>query len=272
MDIKKWNLINVYDLMILALFVLTVYNAYTFGLSSIVSIVAIVLTTSLFELAINFIKEKRKTDGRAKHVFFPKSALITGLILGIIIQGPMLFLILISAIAILSKHIIRIKGRHIFNPANFGLFVGILLTPFLPVSQSWWGTSNILLVTVLGILVVYKLKRYHLVLPFLAVHAALMFFIFSFNVDMLVSHIVSVSLLFFTFYMLTEPVTSPSKMKSRIIFGALAGLLGAVLYVIWLPAMLVGALFFADILVPLLNYKRKGKPAAEKEYLTNPNW
>ena len=227
--------------MLTALVVLVLYNIYSFGASNVFPIITIVATACLIDMVINYIKEK--------HIFIPKNAVITGLILSLIVQASLPLLILVAAIAILSKHIIKIKGRHIFNPANFALFVAL----FLPVSESWWGMSNIVLVAIMGLIIVYKLRRYHLVLPFLVVHGLLMLAVFALNPGQLISHVASGLLLFFTFYMLIEPITSPIVKKSRIVFGALAGIFAAALYVAWLPAMLVGALFFADICVPFLD-------------------
>lgn len=265
MDFKRsWNLLNVYNLMTIALLILTVYNIQKFGLSVVFPIISIVLATILVDLAINYAKERKFS--------FPKSALITALILAVIIEGGILFLILIAVIAILSKHIIRIKGRHIFNPAVFALFVAL----FLPVSQSWWGAGNLLLVLFLGLVVVFKLKRLHLAAAFLAVHAAAMVLVF-FSANQLTDHFMSGALIFFTFYMLVEPVTSPVKINGRIVFAALAGFFAAILYVAWLPAMLVGALFFADLMVPLMNRitSKPKQPAPElppDSPPTNPNW
>ncbi len=253
MDLKRaLDFINIVNLMITALMVLILYNLYSSGINDAFSIVIIVLTASLLDLAIKYIKEK--------HLYLPKTAIITGMILSLIVQTSLLFLILVAAIAILSKHIIKIKGRHIFNPANFALFVAL----FLPVSESWWGMNNILLVAVLGLVVVYKLRRYHVVLPFLAVNGLLMMAVFSAGggAGQVVGHFASGPLLFFMFYMLIEPVTSPTARRNRIIFGMLAGMFVAILYLVWLPAMLVGALFFADLCVPVLDCKLRPKPIA----------
>src|SRR3989338_7541782 len=242
MDLKRsWNLLKIHDLIIIALLVLSAYSMSLFGASILLSVVVIVMAAVLLDLAINYVKERK--------LLSPKSALITGLILSSIIEGPLWLLVAAAAIAILSKHIIRIKGRHIFNPANFALFVAL----FLPVSQSWWGTSNLLLVGILGLVVVFKLKRFHLALPFLAVHAIMMFVLLSFDLSQLSSHLLSGSIIFFAFYMLIEPVTSPAKMKGRVAFGILCGIFATILYVVWLPAMLVSALFFADLCVPFIN-------------------
>ncbi|MFA4819562.1 MAG: RnfABCDGE type electron transport complex subunit D [Candidatus Aenigmatarchaeota archaeon] len=261
MDLRRvWLLLKIKHLMIAALLILTAYGIYRYGTSNLLPIAAITLTAAILDIAISFVKEKK--------FLAPESAIISGLIISLIIQGDLPLLMGLAAIAILSKHLIRIKGKHIFNPANFALFVGL----FLPVSESWWGASNVLLAGILGLVIVFKLKRFHLALPFLAVHAAIMFALYS---GQLASHIASGSLVFFAFYMLIELVTSPSKMKGRIAFGVLAGIFATLLYVAWLPAMLVGALFFADLFVPLLNRQGDSKPKPQQlhnESTTNPNW
>ena len=232
--------------------ILNSYEWYTGGKKYGALILLKTIYIKFLDIGISYAREKRQADRRAKHVIhtFPKSALITGLILGLVVEGSLLFLVMVAAIAILSKHIIRIKGRHVFNPANFALFAALLI---LPVSQSWWGTGNLVLAGLLGLVVVFKLRRFHLAVPFLAVHAVIMLVIFSFDTNQLLSHIASGAFVFFAFYMLTEPVTSPVNVKGRLVFGVLAGIFAALFYVVWLPAMLVGALFFADLLVPFIN-------------------
>lgn len=249
MDFRKtWHSLDIINLMLVSLIILLIYNLYVFGISNLQSVIIIVVTTSLLDIAINYVKEKR--------LFLPKTAIITGLILGLVIDASLYLLILTAAIAILSKHVIKIRGRHIFNPANFGLFVAL----FLPVSESWWGMYNPLPVILLGLLIVYKLKRYHQVLPFLAVNAILMLIIFATDVGKIINYLTSGILLFFVFYMMIEPVTSPMHKKSRIAFGTLAGIFAVILYTVWLPAAFVVALFFADVCVPVLDRIFRLKP------------
>jgi len=227
---------NVYDLMIAALAVILVYNFYSFGAENILPVIIIVLSAAVLDVAINYAKERKFSA--------PKSAIITGLILAIIAQGSLPLLVALAVIAILSKHVIRLKGRHIFNPANFALFIGLFFA-----SETWWGTGNALLVGLIGLVIVFKLKRYRMVAPFLVAHAVIMVVIFV-DASALAAHMLSGPLLFFAFYMLIEPVTSPQ--KHMLVFGVLAGVFAAILYVVWLPAMLVGALFFANLSVPVI--------------------
>ena len=93
---------------------------------------------------------------------------------------------------------------------------------------------------------------------FLGIHVILIA-VMSGSIGQIISHISSGLVLFFAFYMFIEPITSPVKPKGKIFFGLITGVLGALLYVIWLPGMLIGALFLADLVVPFLNKVRNVK-------------
>src|SRR4029077_18659545 len=68
-------------------------------------------------------------------VFFGKwlnlaSAYITGISVGILVRSPAYWpYVLCSVISIMSKYVLRVKGRHIWNPSNFGIAVLLLLAP-----------------------------------------------------------------------------------------------------------------------------------------------
>ena len=45
-----------------------------------------------------------------------------------------------AAISLLSKYVIRFRGRHVFNPSNFGLVVCFLLLGSARAEPlDWWG-------------------------------------------------------------------------------------------------------------------------------------
>src|SRR3954449_1339992 len=50
------------------------------------------------------------------------SSYITGISVGILVRSPAFWpYVLCSMISITSKYVLRIKGRHIWNPSNFGI-------------------------------------------------------------------------------------------------------------------------------------------------------
>src|SRR6201999_3489729 len=56
------------------------------------------------------------------------SAYITGISVGILIRSPAFWpYALCSAISITSKYVLRLKGRHLWNPSNFGICVMLFL-------------------------------------------------------------------------------------------------------------------------------------------------
>src|SRR5258705_2678413 len=68
-------------------------------------------------------------------IFFGKwlnlaSAYITGISVGILVRSPAYWpYALCSVISIMSKYVLRVKGRHIWNPSNFGIAVLLFLAP-----------------------------------------------------------------------------------------------------------------------------------------------
>ena len=58
------------------------------------------------------------------------SAYITGISVGILVRSPAYWpFLLCSVISIMSKYVLRVKGRHIWNPSNFGIAVLLFLAP-----------------------------------------------------------------------------------------------------------------------------------------------
>jgi len=60
---------------------------------------------------------------------------------------------------------LRVKGRHIWNPSNFGISVMLFLAPETVASLSiQWGNYLLPMVViwVLGSVIIYRLKRFHI--------------------------------------------------------------------------------------------------------------
>ena len=68
-------------------------------------------------------------------IFFGKwlnlaSAYISGISVGILIRSPAFWpYALCSVISIMSKYVLRVKGRHLWNPSNFGICLLLFLAP-----------------------------------------------------------------------------------------------------------------------------------------------
>ena len=94
------------------------------------------------------------------------SAYITGISVGILLRSPAFWpYALCSAISITSKYVIRVKGRHIFNPSNFGISVMLFLASADVASLSiQWGNNlwAMLVIWLLGSAIIWRLRRFHI--------------------------------------------------------------------------------------------------------------
>ena len=165
-----------------------------------------------------------------------ESSLITALILSLIIAPAspfqsFFFLLWAALLAMASKYILAIRGKHIFNPAAFGVAATAL---FLNMSATWWVAGNLALlpfILVGGFLVVRKIHRTDLVLTFLV--SALAFTVLPAVmsggdiISTLVTTMTHTSLFFFAFVMITEPLTTPPRRVGRMLYAAFVGLLFA---------------------------------------------
>lgn len=96
----------------------------------------------------------------------PASAYITGISVGILVRSPAYWpYALCSAISITSKYVLRLKGRHIWNPSNFGISVMLFLAPETVASLSiQWGNYLLpmLVIWALGSVIIWRLRRFHI--------------------------------------------------------------------------------------------------------------
>lgn len=211
-----------------------------------------------------------------KKVWFPPyAAVVTGLIIGLIIDphAPWYSIAMIGAIAVASKQFLRTNNGHIFNPAAFGLVLGGII---LQQSVSWWGVSfqhlltgdTLTIVSFLILLLpltisAVRLKRLGSIGSFLLFFAILSYIATSDSTRSLQTFFLTLidpTVLFFALVMLPEPRTSPSDLRRQVFYGAVVAIVATILgtpsvgqtLVSWgllpdqlLVALLVGnALFF----------------------------
>lgn len=161
---------------------------------------------------------------------FPLSAFITGLGLSILVNyahGPWLAAVP-PMFAIGSKYLFTFRGRHVYNPALFGLVACLLLGGGL-ISESpayqWGGSYAIALfiVTLALFLFVLKINRVALVLSFLVFYAVSVLvraWLTRWHMPMetwLLGAVSSPSLYLFTFFMITDPQTSPPSRRGQVL-------------------------------------------------------
>lgn len=94
------------------------------------------------------------------------SAYVSGISCGILIRSTLYWpFALVAIISIVSKYALRVKGRHLWNPSNFGISAILFLAPAVAASltQQWGNTlSPMLIVWTLGSVILWRLKRLHI--------------------------------------------------------------------------------------------------------------
>jgi len=160
--------------------------------------------------------------------FDPRSALISGLSLCLLLRTNHLALALAGAvIAIASKFVLRVRGKHIFNPTNFGLVAMMLATDgAVWVSPGQWGDAAFFgfLMVCIGGLVVMRAARSDVTLAFLGVYLALVFgrsLWLGEPMAIPLHRLQNGALLLFAFFMISDPRTTPDSRIGRILFATL---------------------------------------------------
>jgi Na+-translocating ferredoxin:NAD+ oxidoreductase RnfD subunit len=150
--------------------------------------------------------------GRWPHL---ASAYITGISVGILVRSPAFWpYALCGAISITSKYVLRVRGRHVWNPSNFGICVMLFLAYETVASLSiQWGNYLLPLVVIwaLGSLIVWRLKRLHITATYVVSFVA-----FSFLRSAVTGHpweaeiapITGPMYQLFIFFMITDPKTT----------------------------------------------------------------
>jgi Na+-transporting NADH:ubiquinone oxidoreductase subunit NqrB len=156
-----------------------------------------------------------------------RSALISGLSLCLLLRTNSTGLaIAAAAITIASKFVVRINGKHLFNPTNFGIVAMMLFTDQVWVSPGQWGNVAFFafLMACVGGLVVNRAARSDVTLAFISFYMALVFgrsLWLGEPVDIPVHRLENGALLLFTFFMISDPRTTPNSRAGRIVFAAL---------------------------------------------------
>lgn len=200
-------------------------------------------------------------------VEFLLPAHITGLAVSMLLYPnerlmPMAFT---AAVAIGSKYIFRVpvgkSWRHFFNPSNLGITVTLLVFPWVGIAQPYQFTENLhgvadwilpAIIFCSGSFINWRFtKRWPLIagwvggFAFQAVFRALLF-----GTPLLTGLVpmTGVSFVLFTFYMVTDPATTPHKPFNQFAFGS--GV--ALMYGLLVANHLVFAMFFGLTIICFL--------------------
>lgn len=181
-------------------------------------------STGLFEVFLARIFKKKW--------IFPLSALITSCSLSILLNYSHNYWVLLVPVyfAIASKYVFTFNGRHVYNPAQIAVTLSLIFTPNLisvaPAYQ-WNGVAAMgSFIAMFGVfLLLPRINRHWLVITFLTT-----FTVQTYLRAMIMKHhlpfetlflgtLTSPAFLLFTFFMITDPATSPPTKRGQIIVG-----------------------------------------------------
>jgi enediyne biosynthesis protein E5 len=172
-------------------------------------------------------------------VDFLLSAHITGLAVSMLLYANerLLPIAFAAVVAISSKYLFRVgtngRSRHFFNPSNLGITLTLLAFPWVGIAQPYMFTENLSgagdwilpgLIVCTGSLLNAKLtKRMPLILAWLGgfvLQAAVRHLLLGNLLLASLNPMTGVAFLLFTFYMVTDPATTPSTVRGQVAFGA----------------------------------------------------
>ena len=164
---------------------------------------------------------------------------------------------LVATLAMSSKFVLRVRGKHLYNPANFGVISAITLLPGTWVSPGQWGNDLALAVwlLMLGTMVAQRARRLDISWAFLGAFLGLV----ALHVQLLGQpwtiwwhQLGNGALLLFAFFMISDPMTIPNRREARVAYAIVVAIGAAAWqYALFRPNALIWSLFLLTPLVPL---------------------
>jgi Na+-translocating ferredoxin:NAD+ oxidoreductase RnfD subunit len=185
---------------------------------------------------------------------FPDGAVLTALLVVMVLsaQGPWYYAPITAVVGVLSKYIFRSRAANVFNPAAFGIVATFYV---FNTGQSWWGALPEVMplaqavLAAAGVFIVDRVNKMPLVLAFLGSYFLLFTIVAFAGNPARVAEIFRTpdlqAALFFAFFILSDPPTSPVKYRDQLVYGVVVGAVSVAVFE-W-----VGAVYYllAGVLV-----------------------
>jgi hypothetical protein len=235
---------------------LQVLGQAAFGFElSIAQILIALGTCATLEVGIAFFRQQV--------IMWPASAMLTGNGVAFVLRVPgtkhgdwwstrgWWIFAATAAVSLLSKHLIKIGGKHIFNPSNFGLVICFVILGsarseplyFWWGPMSWWMALALAIIVLGGLAILTRLRLLVIAVGFWLSFAAGIALLAATGHAMTARWhagpitgayfwwvlVTSPEILVFLFFMITDPKTIPQGTRARAVYAISIGLLAALL-------------------------------------------
>jgi Na+-transporting NADH:ubiquinone oxidoreductase subunit NqrB len=268
-----WKLIGTFAdpriFQILFLGILLASGAYLrdFSLST-----AQVILTFAAAIAVQHLSFAMRPDAPRSY----RSAVITGLSLTLLLRADNLWVHPIAACAaILSKSLIRPRGKHLFNPATFGIIFAMLILPGAWISPGQWGQDVALAgwIVALGAFVTTRARRADISWSFLACYVGALAMRIAYlgqRWAVLEHQLANGALLLFAFFMISDPMTSPNHSRARAMHAAVVAAIAFIWqFEFYAHNGMIWALFLAAPMVSMWDALLPASPYQWKQSVNN---
>ena len=197
---------------------------------------------------------------RQKEWEFPDGAVLTAMFIAMLFSTivPWGQVAITSVVGVASKYVFRSRWSNLFNPAAFAIVATFYI---FGTGQNWWGAlpelpvGALVILFATGIFIADRVNKLPMVLSFLGVYYTLFTITSYVGNPGLVAEIYRApdlhAALFFAFFILTDPPTSPVKYPHQILYGIIVAVtaytifetVGAVYYL--LAGVLIGIVYEA---------------------------
>ena len=184
-------------------------------------------------------RRPRFLGGPISFIDFLLSAHITALAVAMLLYANENLWVIAFAvtIALTSKILFHVRvgesSRHFFNPSNFGITITLLLFPWVGIAPPYqftehlgaagdWILPGIIVVSGSFLNAIFT-RRIPLIATWLSafvIQAALRSLILDTPFLAALAPMTGMAFILFTFYMVTDPATSPSSYRNQVLFGA----------------------------------------------------
>ena len=165
-----------------------------------------------------------------------QSAYITGISLALLIKPPTHLLwpfALGGFLAIASKYVLQYRGRHLWNPSNFAISLLVLVAPgSVAILSRQWGNdlATNAVIWCVGLLIASRVRMLHVTVTYVGCFVALAMARSAITGGPLLAEIAPLTgpmYQLFVFFMITDPKTTVSSVRGRIIVAVAVALVEA---------------------------------------------